>query len=204
MPAVVVLGAQWGDEGKGKATDQLGDRTDYVVKFNGGNNAGHTVVVNGEKYALHLIPSGILTPGVVPASVLLRSAPPAWLERWGGFAAQLRFEDLPDEVVARTKLVILDCIGAIAAGAQEPETRALVERLGRQAGGSGGIPAIGAGRTLPPPLAPCDTPSSPSRTLTRVRPGSTSACVRTSTAPSGTPRAQTRRAPTAADGSAGA
>lgn len=66
MPAVVVLGAQWGDEGKGKATDQLGDRTDYVVKFNGGNNAGHTVVVNGEKYALHLIPSGILTPGVVP------------------------------------------------------------------------------------------------------------------------------------------
>jgi adenylosuccinate synthase len=63
MPAVVVLGAQWGDEGKGKATDQLGDRTDYVVKFNGGNNAGHTVVVGGEKYALHLIPSGILHPG---------------------------------------------------------------------------------------------------------------------------------------------
>ncbi len=66
MPAVVVLGAQWGDEGKGKATDQLGDRTDYVVKFNGGNNAGHTVVIEGEKYALHLLPSGILTPGVVP------------------------------------------------------------------------------------------------------------------------------------------
>ncbi|BDO40914.1 adenylosuccinate synthase [Cellulomonas sp. NTE-D12] len=66
MPAVVVLGAQWGDEGKGKATDQLAARTDYVVKFNGGNNAGHTVVVAGEKYALHLLPSGILTPGVVP------------------------------------------------------------------------------------------------------------------------------------------
>ena len=66
MPAVVVLGAQWGDEGKGKATDQLGDRTDVVVKFNGGNNAGHTVVIEGEKYALHLLPSGILTPGVVP------------------------------------------------------------------------------------------------------------------------------------------
>lgn len=66
MPAVVVLGAQWGDEGKGKATDQLGSRTDYVVKFNGGNNAGHTVVVGGEKYALHLLPSGILSPGVVP------------------------------------------------------------------------------------------------------------------------------------------
>lgn len=66
MPAVVVLGAQWGDEGKGKATDQLGAHIDYVVKFNGGNNAGHTVVVGGEKYALHLLPSGILSPGVVP------------------------------------------------------------------------------------------------------------------------------------------
>lgn len=66
MPAVVVVGAQWGDEGKGKATDQLGSRVDYVVKFNGGNNAGHTVVVDGEKYALHLLPSGILSPGVTP------------------------------------------------------------------------------------------------------------------------------------------
>ena len=66
MPAVVVVGAQWGDEGKGKATDQLGSRVDYVVKFNGGNNAGHTVVVGGEKYALHLLPSGILSPGVTP------------------------------------------------------------------------------------------------------------------------------------------
>lgn len=66
MPAVVVLGAQWGDEGKGKATDQLGSATDYVVKFNGGNNAGHTVVVGNEKYALHLLPTGILTPGVTP------------------------------------------------------------------------------------------------------------------------------------------
>ena len=66
MPAVVVVGAQWGDEGKGKATDQLGAQVDYVVKFNGGNNAGHTVVIDGEKYALHLLPSGILSPGVTP------------------------------------------------------------------------------------------------------------------------------------------
>jgi adenylosuccinate synthase len=66
MPAIVLIGAQWGDEGKGKATDALGARVDYVVKFNGGNNAGHTVVVGDEKYALHLLPSGILTPGVVP------------------------------------------------------------------------------------------------------------------------------------------
>jgi adenylosuccinate synthase len=66
MPAIVIIGAQWGDEGKGKATDLLGSRIDYVVKFNGGNNAGHTVVVGDEKYALHLLPSGILTPGVTP------------------------------------------------------------------------------------------------------------------------------------------
>lgn len=66
MPAIVLIGAQWGDEGKGKATDLLGDRIDYVVKFNGGNNAGHTVVIGSEKYALHLLPSGILSDGVVP------------------------------------------------------------------------------------------------------------------------------------------
>jgi adenylosuccinate synthase len=66
MPAVVLVGAQWGDEGKGKATDQLGSRVDCVVKFNGGNNAGHTIVVGSETYALHLLPSGILTPGCIP------------------------------------------------------------------------------------------------------------------------------------------
>lgn len=71
MPAIVLVGAQWGDEGKGKATDLMGSAVDYVVKFNGGNNAGHTVVIEGEdgtreKYALHLLPSGILSPNVVP------------------------------------------------------------------------------------------------------------------------------------------
>jgi len=66
MPAIVIIGAQWGDEGKGKATDLLADRIDYVVKFNGGNNAGHTVVIGDQKYALHLLPSGILTDGVIP------------------------------------------------------------------------------------------------------------------------------------------
>ncbi|SDT65289.1 adenylosuccinate synthase [Jiangella sp. DSM 45060] len=66
MPAIVLVGAQWGDEGKGKATDLIGGQVDYVVKFNGGNNAGHTVVIDGETYALHLLPSGILTPSVTP------------------------------------------------------------------------------------------------------------------------------------------
>jgi len=66
MPAVVLLGAQWGDEGKGKATDLLGDQVDYVVRYQGGNNAGHTVVIGDHKYALHLLPSGILSPNVIP------------------------------------------------------------------------------------------------------------------------------------------
>ncbi len=65
MPAIVVLGAQWGDEGKGKATDLLAttEKIDFVVRTSGGHNAGHTIVVNGEKFATHLLPSGILTPG---------------------------------------------------------------------------------------------------------------------------------------------
>src|SRR5262245_34006370 len=64
MPAIVLIGAQWGDEGKGKVTDLLGDRVNYVVRYSGGNNAGQTIVTPvGEKYALHLMPSGVLSPG---------------------------------------------------------------------------------------------------------------------------------------------
>jgi adenylosuccinate synthase len=63
MPAIVLIGAQWGDEGKGKVTDLLGGRVDYVVRYSGGNNAGHTVITpDGQKYALHLMPSGALSP----------------------------------------------------------------------------------------------------------------------------------------------
>ncbi len=63
MPGIVVVGAQWGDEGKGKITDLLAERADAVVRFQGGNNAGHTIVRNGKTWKLHLIPSGILHPG---------------------------------------------------------------------------------------------------------------------------------------------
>src|ERR1700685_1359985 len=66
MPAIVLIGAQWGDEGKGKATDLLGDSVQYVVRYQGGNNAGHTVVIGEEKYALHVLPSGVLSPDVTP------------------------------------------------------------------------------------------------------------------------------------------
>ncbi|MCI1748133.1 MAG: adenylosuccinate synthase [Acidipropionibacterium sp.] len=62
MPGIVIVGAQWGDEGKGKATDQLSERVDYCVRYSGGNNAGHTVVVNGDKFTMHLLPSGVLNP----------------------------------------------------------------------------------------------------------------------------------------------
>lgn len=66
MPGIVLIGAQWGDEGKGKATDLIGTKVDYVARFNGGNNAGHTVVVGDESYALHLLPSGIISPNTIP------------------------------------------------------------------------------------------------------------------------------------------
>ena len=65
MPGIVIVGAQWGDEGKGKIVDLLAERADMVVRFQGGNNAGHTIVRDGEKWEFHLIPSGILYPGKV-------------------------------------------------------------------------------------------------------------------------------------------
>ena len=61
----VVLGAQWGDEGKGKLVDLLSDKYDISARFNGGDNAGHTVVKNGVKYAFHLVPCGIVSPGTL-------------------------------------------------------------------------------------------------------------------------------------------
>src|SRR5436305_15076782 len=63
MPGIVIVGAQWGDEGKGKITDLLAEHGDAVVRFQGGNNAGHTIVRGEEEWKLHLIPSGILYPG---------------------------------------------------------------------------------------------------------------------------------------------
>src|SRR6478735_6943591 len=96
MPAIVILGAQWGDEGKGKATDLLatqsergGAHIDYCVRTSGGHNAGHTIVVNGEKFATHLLPSGILTPGctaVIGNGVVV--SPEALFRELDGLAAR--------------------------------------------------------------------------------------------------------------------
>jgi adenylosuccinate synthase len=66
MPGIALVGIQWGDEGKGKVTDLLAESTHLVVRYQGGNNAGHTIVVSGERYALHLVPTGILYPHCVP------------------------------------------------------------------------------------------------------------------------------------------
>jgi 2-methylcitrate dehydratase PrpD len=93
----------------------------------------------------------VLGHDVVPASVLLQQGQPAWLGEWGRFAEQVRFADLPAPVVERTRLVLLDCIGAIAAGMQEPEMRSLVARLGRDEGKGGDLaPVIGAGKRMNP------------------------------------------------------
>jgi adenylosuccinate synthase len=66
LPGIALVGTQWGDEGKGKVTDLLAEHTDLVVRYQGGNNAGHTIVVEGERYALHLVPTGVLYPHVIP------------------------------------------------------------------------------------------------------------------------------------------
>ena len=100
MATRVVVGTQWGDEGKGKYIDILAGDSDIVVRFSGGNNAGHTIVVDGVKYALHLIPSGILHPGktciigngvVVDPAVLLKE-----------------IKDLNEKGISTDKLLISD------------------------------------------------------------------------------------------------
>src|ERR1043165_4162882 len=65
MSNVAIIGAQWGDEGKGKVVDLYSAKADFIVRYQGGNNAGHTLVVNGKKTVLHLIPSGVLHPGKI-------------------------------------------------------------------------------------------------------------------------------------------
>jgi adenylosuccinate synthase len=63
MPGICIVGAQWGDEGKGKVVDLVAEHADAIVRFQGGNNAGHTIIRDGEVFKFHLIPSGILYPG---------------------------------------------------------------------------------------------------------------------------------------------
>lgn len=94
----------------------------------------------------------IVTPGVEPASALLSAPLSPWLEAWCGFAARTRFDDLPAEVAARARLALLDCIGAIAAGAQEAEVGALAARMIAREG-AGEAPVIGLPRAARPGTA---------------------------------------------------
>ena len=82
MPGIVIVGAQWGDEGKGKVVDLLAEQAEAIIRFQGGNNAGHTIVRDGDEFKFHLIPSGILYPGktcVVGNGVVMR---PPQAHRW--------------------------------------------------------------------------------------------------------------------------
>ena len=72
MTVTTIIGAQWGDEGKGKVTDYLADSSKVVARSQGGNNAGHTIVIDGKKHKLHLLPSGILRKDVVNESIIFR------------------------------------------------------------------------------------------------------------------------------------
>ncbi|MCH1865095.1 adenylosuccinate synthase [Nocardioides sp. CFH 31398] len=114
MPAIMILGAQWGDEGKGKATDLLAtsSRIDYVVRTSGGHNAGHTIVVDGEKFATHLLPSGIITPGatcVIGNGVVV--SPEALFRELDGLLE--RGVELADLVVSANAHVIASYHGVI-------------------------------------------------------------------------------------------
>ena len=92
MGTLVAVGAQWGDEGKGKIVDWLATRADVVARFQGGNNAGHTLVVDGEQTVLHLVPAGVLRPGTLnligPGVVV---DPRALIDELMAFATQPRF-----------------------------------------------------------------------------------------------------------------
>ena len=81
MPGIVIVGAQWGDEGKGKVIDLLAERADMVVRFQGGNNAGHTIVRDGEKWKFHLIPSRDPLPGQAVRDRQRRRGRPAGADR---------------------------------------------------------------------------------------------------------------------------
>jgi adenylosuccinate synthase len=112
MPATVIVGTQWGDEGKGKITDYFADQADMVIRFQGGNNAGHTIVVAGEVHKFHLLPSGVIHPGknvvigngvVVDPEVLLKEL--SELHDRGYSSDNLRISDRANVIMPYHKLM---------------------------------------------------------------------------------------------------
>ena len=123
MPATIVVGTQWGDEGKGKLTDLLAKEMSLVVRYQGGHNAGHTIVVGDESFALQLLPSGVLYDHIVPVirPEILSLGPVS--EVLNEVSASLSTEDLRrmnGEVVAGTPVATV--AGAWLARADAPST----------------------------------------------------------------------------------
>ena len=112
MAGIVIVGAQWGDEGKGKITDLFAEHADMVIRFQGGNNAGHTIVREGVKWKFHLIPSGILYPGrtcaigntycVVPQHFVLTGMQEHW-RKYAEVAEQWRHQRMPGVTIANVE-----------------------------------------------------------------------------------------------------
>ncbi len=135
MPNVVVVGAQWGDEGKGKVVDLYAGQADGVVRFQGGNNAGHTLVVEGQKIILHLIPSGILHPGTVCCignGVVVD--PRVLLEEIEGLRQSGRWPGDDHLVVSPSAHVILPCHRALDLAREARAGRRQIGTTGRGIG----------------------------------------------------------------------
>jgi adenylosuccinate synthase len=105
MPTLVIVGAQWGDEAKGKLVDVLGSQASLVVRYAGGNNAGHTVIAEGKEFKFHLIPAGILHPGtkaVVGSGMVV--CPKGLLEEWDRTLSQK--SDLGELIISSAAHVV--------------------------------------------------------------------------------------------------
>ncbi len=169
MPATVVIGAQWGDEGKGKVVDLLAERSDVVARYQGGNNAGHTIVAGDEVYKLHLVPSGILYPGHAvrdrqrdrgrPGRPVRRDRRPGVAGRVAGDAAHQR-QRAPDHAVPRDAgRGVGDAAGQVLDRHHPARHRPLL----RGQGGARGHPRPGPPRPQDPAAQARDRPGAQER-----------------------------------------
>ena len=134
MSNITIVGAQWGDEGKGKIVDLLTSEVDMVVRFQGGNNAGHTVIVDGKKYVLHVVPSGILHPGkmcIIGNGVVLD--PASFLEEIDALAA-LGLDVSPERLKISYKTHFIMPYHRVIDAAREGKAKAKIGTTGRGIG----------------------------------------------------------------------
>jgi len=134
MSNMTIVGAQWGDEGKGKIVDLLTSEVDMVVRFQGGNNAGHTVIVDGKKYVLHVVPSGILHPGkmcIIGNGVVLD--PAGFFEEIDALAA-LGLDVSPERLKISYKTHLIMPYHRVIDGAREGKAKDKIGTTGRGIG----------------------------------------------------------------------